>query len=195
MVKRIWNCTAASEMWKESSIKLPTRISLQRDFINIIWLMKDFAMDIDWELFATTAKGIWKNRNLVKLEARCKLAKTIARDASNYMEEFRQNHVPNDTNHRSRGRNRTLWRPPRRGWHKVNIDEAVLKEAGNYDVGAVVKNEKGELMGAMCKKNTFPIGGFGGGSKSGRRRNYLCNGSQSWGSNNRRRYFNGNVCP
>lgn len=111
------------------------------------------------------------------------------------MEEFRQNHVPNDTNHRSRGQNRTLWRPPRRGWHKVNIDEAVLKEAGNYDVGAVVKNEKGELMGAMCKKNTFPIGGFGGGSKSGRRRNYLCNGSQSWGSNNRRRYFNGNVCP
>lgn len=123
MVKRIWNCTTASEMWKESGIKLPTRISLQRDFIDIIWLMKDFAMDIDWELFATTAKGIWKNRNLVKLKARCKLAKTIARDASSYMEEFRQNHVPNDTNHRSRGQNRTLWRPPRRGWHKVNIDK------------------------------------------------------------------------
>lgn len=46
-------------------------------------------MGVDWELFATTAWGIWKNGNLVKHEGRCKLAKTIARDVANYVDEFR----------------------------------------------------------------------------------------------------------
>ncbi|KAL0015573.1 hypothetical protein SO802_002642 [Lithocarpus litseifolius] len=46
------------------------------------------------ELFVTLACGIWKNQNLIKHEGRCKLAKTIAREATNYVEEFRQGNAP-----------------------------------------------------------------------------------------------------
>lgn len=113
---------------------------------------------MDWELFATTAWGIWKNRNLVKHKGRHKLAKTIAKDAASSVEEFRQNNHHNDTNHRTRGQSRPTWCPPKRGWFKVNIDEAVFKEAGQSRVGVVIRNEKGELMGAMCKKIPFPLG-------------------------------------
>lgn len=55
-------------------------------------------MGVDWELFATMAWGIWKNGNLVKHEGRCKLAKTIARDVANYVEEFRQGYASVATN-------------------------------------------------------------------------------------------------
>lgn len=95
---------------------------------------------------------------MVKHEGRCKLAKTIARDAINYVEEFHQNNVHNDTNCRAGGQNRTTWCPSKRGWFKVNVDEAVFKEAGQCEVGVVIRNEKGELMSAMCKKIPFPLG-------------------------------------
>lgn len=95
---------------------------------------------------------------MVKHEGRCKLAKTIARDAINYVEEFHQNNVHNDTNCRAGGQNRTTWCPSKRGWFKVNVDEAVFKEAGQCEVGVVIRNEKGKLMSAMCKKIPFPLG-------------------------------------
>ena len=117
-------------MWKESGIKFPPRVSQQEEFIDIVWLMKEYARDVDWELFATTAWGIWKNRNLAKHEGRRKLAKTIARVVASYVEEFRQNNHHNDTNHKTRGQSRPTWCPPKCGWFKVNIDGAVFKEAG-----------------------------------------------------------------
>lgn len=49
---------------------------------------------IDWEVFAATAWSIWNNRNLVKHDGRCKLAKAIAKEVSNYAEEFRQGSAP-----------------------------------------------------------------------------------------------------
>ena len=58
----LWNCREAAEVWKESGIKIPHRVSLQRDFIDILWLMREYALDTDWELFATTAWGNWPNQ-------------------------------------------------------------------------------------------------------------------------------------
>lgn len=86
------------------------------------------------------------------------MAKTIARVAASFVEEFRQNNHHNDTNHKTRGQSRPTWCPPKCGWFKVNIDGAVFKEVGQSGVGVVIRNEKGELMGTMCKKISFPLG-------------------------------------
>ncbi|XP_023900508.1 uncharacterized protein LOC112012346 [Quercus suber] len=154
----LWNCSIATEVWKESGIKFPSRVSQQEEFIDLIWLMKKYAREVDWELFATTAWGIWKNRNLVKHKGRCKLTKTIARDAANNIKEFCQNNNHNDTNHRTRRQSRPTWFPPKRGWFKININGAMFKKEGQSGVIVVNRNEKGKLMGAMCKKIPFPLG-------------------------------------
>ena len=87
-----------------------------------------------------------------------KLAKSVAREAANFVEEFRQSNDPNDTNHRPGGQYRETWSPPKRGWFKINTDGAVFKDTGQSRIGVVVRNEKGELMGAMSKKILFPLG-------------------------------------
>ena len=154
----LWNCREAAKVWKESGIKIPQKVLAQRDFIDILWLMSEYALDIDWELYATTAWGIWKNRNLFKHEGRCKLARSVAREVANFVEEFHQSNDPNDTNHRPRGQFRETWSPPKRGWFKINTDGVVFKDTGQSGIGVVVRNEKGDLMGAMSKKILLLLG-------------------------------------
>ena len=53
-----------------------------------------------------------------------------------------------------------MWRPPKQGWYKVNIDGATFDDIKCYGVGVVVRNERGELMGALSKKFGLPLGGL-----------------------------------
>ena len=51
----LWSCKATAEMWKELGIKLPNMISTHRDFIDVVWLMREFSTNFDQKLFATLA--------------------------------------------------------------------------------------------------------------------------------------------
>ena len=50
------------------------------------------------------------------------------------------------------------WTPPRDDWYKINVDGAVFKESSSCKIGIIIRNEMGELMGAMSKKLEFPLG-------------------------------------
>nr|XP_023898594.1 uncharacterized protein LOC112010485 [Quercus suber] len=50
------------------------------------------------------------------------------------------------------------WSPPPPNWYKVNKDEAVFKEQGSINVGVVIRNAKGKVMGAISKKICLPLG-------------------------------------
>lgn len=50
------------------------------------------------------------------------------------------------------------WTPPYDGWYKVNVDRAVFKESGSCGIGIVIRNERGEIMGAMSKRMDIPLG-------------------------------------
>ena len=52
------------------------------------------------------------------------------------------------------------WRPPKQGWYKVNTDGATFDDIKCCGVGVVIRNERGELMGALSKNFGLPLGGL-----------------------------------
>ena len=50
------------------------------------------------------------------------------------------------------------WTLPSEGWYKVNVDRAMFKGLGSCGIGIVIRNERGEIMGAMSKRLDLPLG-------------------------------------
>ena len=50
------------------------------------------------------------------------------------------------------------WIPLSEGWYKVNMNGTVFKESGSSGIGIVIRNERGEIMGAMSKRMDLPLG-------------------------------------
>lgn len=59
------------------------------EFIDIVWTIREEKPKMDWELFATIAWSLWNHRNLVKHGGQCKETSKIAREATEYIKEFR----------------------------------------------------------------------------------------------------------
>lgn len=52
----------------------------------------------------------------------------------------------------------TSWKPPPTDCYKINVDGAMFKEIGQCGIRVVVRNDRGEIMGALSKKLYFPLG-------------------------------------
>ena len=50
------------------------------------------------------------------------------------------------------------WSPPQNGHFKINVDGAVFSAQKAVGVGLVIRDDKGRLEAALCRKITAPMG-------------------------------------
>lgn len=51
----LWGCKGAADVWSATKIKLPLFPNPPREFIDVMWEIKENRAETDWELFAVTA--------------------------------------------------------------------------------------------------------------------------------------------
>ena len=117
--------------------------------MDVVWAVLERKEETDWVLFSITTWQIWNNRNKFKHKVWCKESKKIAREVQDFGLEFQGTHLPCP---RSIARVCNQWKPPRWGRYKVKVDGAVFASWGWCNVGVVIRNENGLIMGAMSKK-------------------------------------------
>ncbi|XP_050251532.1 uncharacterized protein LOC126698394 [Quercus robur] len=154
----VWKgCVIAKETWAETKFRIDKLIHPPKEFLDVVWLLLESPGDTNCEAFAITAWGLWNNRNAVRHGEVCKRGKTIAGEAQKYELEVCSARPVNLIGVSSAPRLKRWCLPPK-GTYKVNTDAAVFNNWGCCGFGVVIRNDKGELMGALCKKVEFPLG-------------------------------------
>ena len=151
----LWSCRSAEAVWCRTRLKLPSFLVPPSDFIDIVWEIKNRCERVNWELFATTVWGIWNNTNQVRHRGQCKSYEAIVKATADYLNEYQ---AANMSSEHFAIPEEVRWRPPKQGWYKVNTDGAIFEDIKSCSVGVVIRNEKGELMGALSKKYGLPLG-------------------------------------
>ena len=151
----LWDCYVAAEVWREVGVNLPVLKQPMKNFVDVVWSFKERDGVSDWELFAITAWMIWNNRNVFKHEERGKDPKRIAMEAREYAKEVAE--VP-QAPCCSQVPVKSFWRPPQLGSFKINVDGAMFTNLKSCGIGVVIRNEVGQIMGALSRNLPFPLG-------------------------------------
>ena len=101
----------------------------------------------EFELFVVQTWIIWNQRNTVVFGGKLKDPKWLNKRAKEFLDDF----------HQAQGQLRIpvicpgdfIWHPPPNSVFKLNFDAAMFLELRCSDVGAMIRNEKGEVMAAM----------------------------------------------
>ena len=123
----------------------------------MVWLLMEAPGEKNWEGFAITTWSLWNNRNSARHWGVCKRGKTIAREAKKYKDEVHAS-IPVQRKGTPPTPRIKQWTLPPRGKYKINIDAVLFQDLGCCGVRVVIRNDKGQMMGAMCKRVGFLLG-------------------------------------
>ncbi|KAF3947564.1 hypothetical protein CMV_026318, partial [Castanea mollissima] len=150
-----WGCELASAVWQMANLKALGLTAIAPNFLDLFWCVKEAKPSQDIDTFAALAWSIWNNRNAVRHGETGRTALQIFEASRAFLNEFQScSEFPRPPRPHGPG----FWKPPPLGWYKVNVDGAAFKELGHCGIGVVIRNDKGQIMGALSKLLPFPLG-------------------------------------
>nr|XP_023900848.1 uncharacterized protein LOC112012693 [Quercus suber] len=128
-VHALWECGVARDVWVSSSVRLKNFVGGQRDFLQLFEELLD---------------------RLSKEEVDLQAPAQLNERASDMLAEFQQ--AQDQLGIVNRFNIDSIWSPPPILKYKLNFDAAIFVDLQCSGFGAVIRNDKGEIMGAMSAK-------------------------------------------
>ncbi|XP_021809188.1 uncharacterized protein LOC110752770 [Prunus avium] len=101
----------------------------------------------EMRLFLYIYWNLWQNRNKAVIEGRS-CAQNVIFNRAHYLADEYESLVKGEP--KLIVEKPTKWSHPPVGRYKLNVDAAFIPETGVSGIGAVVRNDKGEVMAAMA---------------------------------------------
>ena len=146
----LWECGAAQDIWVGSLIRIQKIPNGQSDTLQLFEELMDRLLRSEFELFLVQAWPIWNQRNTMIHGGSFKEPGWLNKRAMEFLEEFHNSQVQLSVS------TPTLlsisWQPPPVSVYKVNFDAVVFSKLNCSGFGAIIRNDRGEVMAAMSVK-------------------------------------------
>ncbi|KAL4598870.1 hypothetical protein ACB092_11G088100 [Castanea dentata] len=143
-------CGVAREVWASSLVKFQKYVGGQRDSMQLFEELQDRLSREEFELFLVQAWLIWNQRNRILHGGKLQPPTQLNKRATDLLAEFQQ--AQEQLNVICRTSTESRWCPPPNSRFKLNFDAAIFSNMKCSGIGAIIRNEKGEVMGAMSAK-------------------------------------------
>ncbi|KAK9988033.1 hypothetical protein SO802_028272 [Lithocarpus litseifolius] len=147
-IHALWDCAAVQDVWAGSIAKLQKGVTDFSDFMQLMEHLVDRLSIEEMELFWVQCWLIWNQRNCVLYGGQLKHLTSLNKRAEEFLEEFKHAQVSLDGRLREQ-RIDDAWQPPPPMEYKLNFDAAIFSGQEKSGIGAIIRNDKGEVMAGM----------------------------------------------
>ena len=149
-IHALWECGVARDVWASSVVRLQKFVGGQQDVIQLFEELLVRLEGEELELFLVQAWFIWNQRNSIIHGEVLQAPNLLNKRAEDFLIEFHQAQVHLGT--ATIAENENNWQPPPIFKFKLNFDAAVFIDLECSGMGVIIRNEKGEVMGAKSTK-------------------------------------------
>ena len=142
----LWSYGAAQDVWAGNLGRFQKSCTEQNDFLQLVLGLMAKLSSEEWNLFWVICWQIWHQRNTVMHGGAFQHPSRSAQHAVDYLKEYTnaQDHlsVPDPIHVPVQ----QTWQPPQGLLFKLNFDGACFDDGATSSYGAVIWNDKGEVM-------------------------------------------------
>ena len=154
-VHALWECAVAKDVWSGRMIRIQKSGQGQQDVLHLFQELLGKLSIAEFILFVVQTWIIWNQRNTVVFGGKLKDPKWLNKWAKELLDNF----------HHAQGQLRipisclgdSIWHPPLDSAFKLNFDAVVFFDLSCSGVGAMIRNEKGEVMAAMSARGPHVV--------------------------------------
>jgi len=149
-IHALWNCGVARDVWASCSACLQKCVGDQAAMLQLMKELIGHLSSDELELFLVQAWIIWNQQNGILHGKQLQPPKVLIKRAQDFMAEFQRANVQLSASATLPSPSR--WRPPPVDRFKLNFGTLIFQEGGASSVGAIIRNDIGEVMAALSAK-------------------------------------------
>ena len=147
-IHALWECAAVQDVWARSISKLQKGCLGFRVVMQLMEHLVDRLSTEEMELFCVQCWFIWNRHNCVVYEGKLKDPTSLNKRADEFLEVFKQAQMHLTVSLIEQASSE-VWQLPPPMIYKLNFDAAIFSRMEKSGIGAIIRNETGEVMAGM----------------------------------------------